>query len=339
MKVGFSRKGSDIGGPFVFVRRLSRYLLQQKIEVTLKYDDEMDIFIVVAGGTITYEKAEQLKKRGIKVIIRVGGVYTPMQLRYNSKLATSMHENKEIMQDADWVVYNTQYVKSLADQFLAERNERFSIIYNGIDLSVFAGISIDSQQVKGNPAICSVAHWRSALRVLDIVNAMPYILERYPDACFTFIGKDNGTMEQLRSIMMSKGVEKSLFNIGNITQRDLGQLLPQFDIFLHTEFKDEGPNVVAEALASGLPVIGGDCSAVPELIRYRPGKRAGVVVPYHNTTYDYWPNLNGNEIAQAVRQIWEHYDSYTVRARKRGKQFSMNVIGQKYVKLFQSLIK
>lgn len=86
-------------------------------------------------------------------------------------------------------------------------------------------------------------------------------------------------------------------------------------VYLSLDVNPACPNAVAEALASGAPVIGFDTGAVKELV----GEQAGCIVPFGG---DPWkgerPDFHA--LLTAYAQVAADFDTYSHAARRRAEE-------------------
>jgi len=106
------------------------------------------------------------------------------------------------------------------------------------------------------------------------------------------------------------------------------------DMLLHFKYKDPCPNVVIEALACGLPVIGSESGGLPELV----GKHAGMLLPVG----DSWEQLQYpqvGEVTRAVLEVGRNLDAFQHAARQRAEhKFSAQCWVKRHKILFEELI-
>ena len=107
------------------------------------------------------------------------------------------------------------------------------------------------------------------------VNIARSVVNKYPSIHFYLIG--NGPLfDQLLNEISSASLEDNFIMLGLIP--NIGQYLSAFDILCFTSQGEEGlPNVLLEAIASGLPVIAHDVGGVSEIVE--DGKNGFLVPP------------------------------------------------------------
>jgi glycosyltransferase involved in cell wall biosynthesis len=103
--------------------------------------------------------------------------------------------------------------------------------------------------------------------VLDIANAIGRLPE---DVHFLVVGRGND-MNRLMDIASKSGWEKRLRLIGQVSHADVPSYMRAMDCLVLGSRTTEGwvdtfPNVVAQAMATGLPVIGSNSGAIPFML-------------------------------------------------------------------------
>jgi glycosyltransferase involved in cell wall biosynthesis len=129
--------------------------------------------------------------------------------------------------------------------------------------------------------------------VLDLIHAVPTVLEKHPDVLFRFAGawrarEEETRIEALRFIS-EHGLEGSIEFPGTITGAEKTRFFLETDIFVFPSSMDAFPMVILEAMAAGCPVIStGDVGAIPEVVidgqtgilveKQRPGQIAAALL-------------------------------------------------------------
>lgn len=136
---------------------------------------------------------------------------------------------------------------------------KINIIHYGTDVEKFKPIINNNKKnfmcLQNCTAIISI---RSLLPIYDIyslIRAVPYVLEKYPDAHFFIAGK--GSEEtNLKNLSKSLKIEKNVHFIGNIPNENLPDYFRESDIYVSTSLSDGGLAAsTSEAMACELPVI------------------------------------------------------------------------------------
>jgi glycosyltransferase involved in cell wall biosynthesis len=110
-------------------------------------------------------------------------------------------------------------------------------------------------------------HRRKGLEL--IVNAARLVLRQRPDAVFIIRGpkSDHAYAEEIRRLISASGLSKSVSLVEETRKYDeLASIMSKADIFVHTSLAESFGLSVAEASASGIPVVATNVGGIPEII-------------------------------------------------------------------------
>lgn len=104
------------------------------------------------------------------------------------------------------------------------------------------------------------------------VMAFREFLSSYPSSRLTLAG-DGPLRHDIEKLCFDLGIDDKVSFIGRVTQKEVIDLMTHSDVFLHHSITAEDgnqegiPNVLMEAMSTGLPVVTSDHSGIPELVR------------------------------------------------------------------------
>lgn len=161
--------------------------------------------------------------------------------------------------------------KAIRDDFirLGINSEKISVVPLGIDIEKYAfngsrerlrrsfGISNDTLLI----GTVSRAEPVKGLRYL--VEAMPYVLERVPNAKVLLVG-GGSLMQELKSIASNLNITGNIILEG--IRDDVSDILSALDIFVLPSLSEGMPLALLEAMASGKPVVSSNVGGIPEVV-------------------------------------------------------------------------
>ena len=171
----------------------------------------------------------------------------------------------KVWQNAEFVVTNSKGLTELASKSL--NSQKFECIVNGIDTNYYTpGVRDKNDRKEEFRILCAsrLSHRKGFIYAID---AMPEIIERYPNVKMIIAGGDGGVMNQLKGHAQALGVKKYIDFIGHYTKTEAPNIYRDSDIFLMPSLNEGMSNNLLEALASGLPVLMTRTGGAEELIK------------------------------------------------------------------------
>lgn len=160
-----------------------------------------------------------------------------------------------------------------AAEFLVSKgfpNEKFKIVYNGIDVSRFQGkhnplkvkkefnIPIDERKI-----ITCVANLRPKKGHRYLIEALDYLRKRGADFLCLLVG-DGICRDELEELVKRLDLVQNVVFLGR--QQKIPEILSISDIFILPSLWEGLPGCIMEAMASELPIVATDVSGVSELV-------------------------------------------------------------------------
>ncbi len=220
-------------------------------------------------GTEVYRAGDGVHAHWLRLRAQSRGIMGQLSQFLNPYHHYVKHTEKKMFLHPDLkkVICNSRMIKKEIQQYFGLPDEKFSVIYNGVDQQQF------SPELK--------KHRHSLRTQLGIQETTPVLLyvgsgfERkgvaralhaitpYPDIALIIVGRDkhSARYEQLAQTL---GVTDRCFFVG--AQKEISAYLGAADGFILPTLYDPFPNACIEALASGLAVITSATCGVSELI-------------------------------------------------------------------------
>jgi glycosyltransferase involved in cell wall biosynthesis len=148
----------------------------------------------------------------------------------------------------------------------------YTVIPNGVDLSLFHPAE---QRAAGNGRVRCLAVARLVERkgLGDLLRAFALL----PRGCFELEIVGDGPDEKLlRDLARDLGLSDEVRFLGSLSRTAVAQRYREADLFTLPSSAEAFGNVFAEALASGLPIVGSAVGGIPELVEHGSN---GLLVP------------------------------------------------------------
>lgn len=150
---------------------------------------------------------------------------------------------------------------------------KVSVIPNMIDVSGYQKNRLDKTP---QLSILYMSKIESKKGIYDIIQAIPIVTEKFPNAKFLFAG-EGPDREKLQCLCCENGYRDYLKFLGYLEGQQKINFLARGDLFLFPSQYMEGmPYALLEAMAAGLPIIATSMGGIPEMIQ---DKVNGILVP------------------------------------------------------------
>jgi len=259
----------------------------------------------------------------MKIIHRLDGIYQIICKVYGYDQTV-----KNLNDISDLTIYQSNYSKeswekgheSIFGRTVQLKPKKSIILNNGVDMNLFNPKG-DKFDLKGRWKILNISASPSPkkglFRILELANS----LEKNDLFQFYLIGNQD------KDPIFGKYIKdyKNINFIGSIKDRKvLSKYYRSCDIFIFPSEDDCSPNVILEAMASGLPVLTVNSGGINEIIN-KDGIKSGLFIDDKN------PVMN-------LQNIIKFYDQFRLNSLKIIKKFHNNDnTGLEYEKAIQDL--
>lgn len=140
-----------------------------------------------------------------------------------------------------------------------------------------------------------------------MLEAMPRILEKYPDAHLyvagnNIIGKGQSKYpyflrasaygKYLRSLISSRKLKKKVTMVGMLSEEEMKEKMLQSSLFVCSSILENSPNSLAEAMLLGMPIVAARVGGIPSMIQ-------------NNKECIFFEGGNSDQLADAIIQMWD----------------------------------
>jgi glycosyltransferase involved in cell wall biosynthesis len=162
--------------------------------------------------------------------------------------------------------------------------------------------------------------------VIHLLNAMPTVCRRVPQARLIIVGKgDSEARLKQRSIEL--GLQSNVVFCG--WRNDIHHIMPLMDVFVLPSLNEGMGRVLVEAMAAGRPVVASNTGGIPDLIRHGDN---GLLVP------------PGDEsaLAAAILKLIQNpamAKEMGIRGKARCREFGLSAMVEKIDRLYGELLE
>lgn len=206
---------------------------------------------------------------GVPVIIHTIHGFSFNELTPSSKVAFYTALERPVGRLCDVMISVTEQHRRLAIDKGIARPDKVVTIHNGINLSQFDDLAAQdgmreelglSDQARLIGAVGRLTAEKGQVYLLE---AMPSIVQKYPNAHLVFVG-DGPEEAALKSQAQALGIAEHCSFLG--FRRDVPRLLACFDIFVQPSPREGLSITLLEAMAAGKPVIAANITGNQEVV-------------------------------------------------------------------------
>jgi len=310
IKLYIDFKLDSSAGAGKFCKRLSDAL--EKQGVCMSSNKECNIALRIIRGRTSIRS---------KWVLRVDGVHI-------EKDKGKVHKNKvivEAIKKSNYVIFQSEYCRKLANNVLGFTPERNRVIFNGANPNVYA-VDNKLRVYKKNVIISNryaVTKGKTHKRLKEMVGIAVEYCETHKDVGFWFAGKISGKKPNCGD---------QIKFLGDVPEEDLRKYVATADVMLHLAWYDPCPNSVVEALVAGTPVICASGSGTEEIVGDAGSALNLGDVPLGIITNSTPPQFNSELVYDALDKWLKK------RVRVKKPELYINNIARQYKEVFYETI-
>jgi len=267
------------------------------------------------------------RRRRIPVVVNQSGVAYPGWA--GAATEGINRQFRRALLGADHVLYQSEFCKRSADEFLGAPTGSWEVLYNAVDVEHFSPAAVPPGD---GPVLLLAGDQTQPYRLELALRTLTHVLRSHPDATLVVTGRLVSSPEPL---IVELDLAGKVEFAGRYAQRDAPALFRRAHLLLHTKVKDPCPTAVIEGMACGLPVVYAASGGTVELV----GDEAGVGVP-HSDGWDRDEPPGADELADAVTRVLADAPAYAAAARRRAvERFALGPWLERHEDLFTQLVK
>ena len=289
-----------------------------------------DFSLLYLGSTWMPRDARGLlwlaRRRGVPVVLNQNGVGYPGWAGEETEAFN--RPLRRALAAADHVLYQSEFCKRSADEFLGAPRAAWEVLYNAVDVDHFVPAA---SAPAGGPVLLLGGDQYQAYRLEVALRTLAALVGEHPDVHLLVTGRLAAPIEPLVERL---GLRGRVTALGRYTQREAPGIFQRAHVLLHTKVNDPCPSLVIEAMASGLPVVYARSGGVPELV----GEDAGIGVE-HPDSWERDEPPAPEALAEAVSRVLAERERYAAAARSRAvERFALDPWLDRHAELFASLV-
>jgi len=287
--------------------------------LTRKYD-LIHIFFGVPSGPLGYIAK---KLFGIPYLIRMGGGdvpgFRPFQYKHLYKILKPAFNI--LWRNADFLVANSDGLRDMAAK--AFPNLPVQVIPNGVDLDAFTNghARCPAQEVR----ILFVSRLIRRKGLQFLIDAIPQIIQAVNCPFVIKVVGDGPDKDDFVAQAEELGVSRYLRFVGYVDHGKLPEYYLDADIFTLPSLAEGMPNVVLEAIGSGLPIVATRVAGSEELVHH--GENGFLVEP-----------RDVNALAQALISLINQRglrEKMGLRSKQFARSYSWESVAEAYARLYE----
>jgi len=196
------------------------------------------------------------------------------------------------------------------------------VIYNGVDIDFYKP-DLDKPYKKGNPQLLFVSALREYKKTPLLVESMPEILKKYPDAHLQIVG-DGEDFLKLKVLIKKKNLENKVELTGKINNEELRMRYSSCDLYVSASTFEVCPVPTLEAMACGKPLVLYDIESHKEIVDV---SKAGTVF-----------SLSRNStIVNKIEEVYQNKITFGNAARKFAENHDWSSICKQVAKVYEEI--
>lgn len=235
--------------------RLGSFLRNKKIEVVCDFTGDF------SGRTLSVAKKVGVAKRV--------AFYRSAENAFSPTLLKSIYSNwlnYLVRKNATDILSNSKAAFEFFYKLFWRKDQRYQVIYNGLDTKQFTEVSINLRAELHIPedafVVGHTGRFNQAKNHKTILHVAEKLLTKYEDIYFILCG--NGVQKNLSQMSEWKKFKQRILLFENRT--DIPEFLNTMDCYFFPSTREGQPNALIEAMLVGLPYIASNIDPIIETV-------------------------------------------------------------------------
>ena len=322
-----------MGGPASFQARFTEALRLQGLAVSYDPEDPAISAVLVVGGTRHFADLRTARRRGVRIVQRLNGMNWVHKQKFTGvKHFLRAEAGNWILSNirahlADRIVYQSQFSQDWWSRVHGEVKAAGTVIYNGVDLEQFSPTGAGQRPTDRYRMLLLEGRLGGGYEqgLFTAVEAAKLLNERLDKPLELMVVGE--APEALRKQSANSGVD--ILWKGIVKRNEVPEIDRSADLLFSADVNAACPNSVIEALACGLPVVGYDTGALPEMLTNGAGK----IAPYGTNVWKLEkPNVYA--LADSAQEVLKQREKFSLAARLQAERtFDIHAITKEYLKV------
>ncbi len=323
---GGARSG-DVGGPLVKVRLLSERFPEHRIGYSI-------VYLLSNAIYLPQWAVDAIHQAQIPIVLNQNGVFYPAW--YPDRWEQENARMARVHAAASHVFYQSEFCRLCADRFLGHRTGPAEILYNAVDTARFTPERARRAARPFTFLVTGKITEATAYRVTAAIQGLAAARKGGLDAALRISGVLSPAVAAAAEALAARlDMSGRITFTGPYSGAEAPGIYRSADAYLMLKHNDPCPNVVIEAMASGLPVLYSASGGVPELV----GEHAGLGLAVRES-FDAASIPAPEAIAEGMGRVIANCDAMGAAARRRAEaHFDLSSWLDRHEKLFAELTR
>ena len=302
---------------------------------------EKQIDIIYMFTRIANYQTQQKLKNVIKII----------SARDCASIENDHHRYKKALKNSDAMICNSEYIRNFYLSIYPEDRDKVFSVYNIVDVDDIVRQSTEEVEIEFDNFIKMHHKTISVVGRFCKAKGFEYLLEAFAKATnhldlgLVMIG-DGDFKKKYEEIIKKYRIEDRVYFTG--FQNNPYKYMKNTDIFVLSSLSEGFPNVVAEAMSLGLPIIATNCHSGPAEILRDDCNYDAVTDNFYECDYGILtPRImeSNNQVAieglsEAITYLAKDeklLDNFSILSRRRAKEYSPGIGARKIKEILELL--